>query len=289
MQTIANDILSVQISTKGAELQSIFNHITGLEYLWNGDASFWGKKSPVLFPIVGGLKNGTYSYKDKSYQLSRHGFARDMEFAITQATTNSVEYTLLSNEETLAVYPFNFKFLVTYAIDENILTCTYSVVNTGEENMYFSCGAHPAFAIPLTENTQYEDWELQFSSIENTGKWPLSTDGLIEQAPIDCLLNTQTLPLTKPLFYGDALVFKNLASTQISITSNKSKHGLTMQFDGFPYYGIWSAKDANFVCLEPWCGIADNTLASGKLEEKEGIIELAPQNTWQKKWQVSLY
>lgn len=289
MQTITNDILSVQISTKGAELQSIFNHATGLEYVWNGDANFWGKKSPVLFPIVGGLKNGTYSYKNKSYKLGRHGFARDMEFALTQVTTNSVEYTLISNAETLAVYPFSFKFLVTYTIEENILTCTYTVENTGNENMFFSCGAHPAFAIPLTENTNFEDWELQFSAIENTGKWPLSADGLIEQAPIDCLLNTQTLPLTKPLFYGDALVFKNLASNKISFVSNKSKHGLTMQFDGFTYYGIWSAKDANFVCLEPWCGIADNTLASGKLEEKEGIIELAAQNTWQKKWQVSLF
>lgn len=289
MQTIANDILTIQISTKGAELQSIFNHATGLEYVWNGDANFWGKKSPVLFPIVGGLKNGTYSYKNKSYKLGRHGFARDMEFVVTQVTKSSIEYTLESNEQTLALYPFSFNFLVTYTIEENILTCTYTVENTGDENMFFSCGAHPAFAIPLTENTNFEDWELQFSAIENTGKWPLSADGLIEQASINFLNNTQTLPLTKSLFYSDALVFKNLASNKISILSNKSKHGLTMQFDGFSYYGIWSAKDANFVCLEPWCGIADNTLTSGKLEEKEGIIELEPQNIWQKNWQVSLY
>jgi galactose mutarotase-like enzyme len=289
MQSISNDVLQVTISAKGAELQNIQHLENGLEYLWNGDANFWGKKSPVLFPIVGGLKNGEYKHNGKTYKLGRHGFAREMEFEVTNSTNQSVEYTLTSNEQTLAVYPFEFDFKIIYSLKENILTCTYIVTNSGNDNMYFSCGAHPAFAVPLTNNTTFEDWFLEFSSIENVGKWPLSNDGLILQQPIDCLNNTNQLPLSKSLFYKDALVFKNLSSNKISIVSTKSPHGLTMQFNDFPYYGIWSAKDANFVCLEPWCGIADNTETTGLLEQKEGIIKLTPKDIWQKNWQITLF
>jgi galactose mutarotase-like enzyme len=289
MQTISNDVLQVTISAKGAELQNIQHLKNGLEYLWNGDPNFWGKKSPVLFPIVGGLKNGEYKHNGKTYKLGRHGFAREMEFEVTNSTNQSVEYTLTSNEQTLAVYPFEFNLKIIYSLKENTLTCEYIVTNTSNDTTYFSCGAHPAFAVPLTKNTTFEDWFLEFSSIENVGKWPLSNDGLILQQPIDFLNNTNQLPLSKSLFYKDALVFKNLSSNKISIVSTKSPHGLTMQFNDFPYYGIWSAKDANFVCLEPWCGIADNTEATGLLEQKEGIIKLTPKDIWQKNWQVTLF
>ena len=289
MQQITNGILLVSISEKGAELQSIINKQTGLEYLWSGDAAFWGKKSPVLFPIVGGLKNNTYNYQGNSYQLSRHGFARENVFEVTAATEAIATYTLTSNEATLKAYPFAFSFAVTYGIEGNKLTCTYTVKNTGNEPMYFSCGAHPAFKVPLVDGTAYTDWHLQFDAIENTGKWPLSADGLILKEPIACLENTHQLPLTKALFYGDALVFKDLKSTAISIVSNKSKHGLTMQFEGFPYYGIWAFKDADFVCLEPWCGIADSIDTTGELKDKEGIILLVENEVWERSWRVEMF
>ena len=173
MQSISNDVLQVTISAKGAELQNIQHFKNGLEYLWNGDANFWGKKSPVLFPIVGGLKNGEYTYSGKTYKLGRHGFAREMEFEVTNLTNQSVEYTLTSNEQTLAVYPFEFNLKIIYSLKENTLTCEYIVTNTSNDTTYFSCGAHPAFAVPLTKNTTFEDWFLEFSSIENVGKWPL--------------------------------------------------------------------------------------------------------------------
>ena len=286
---ISNQILEVEIASKGAELQSIINKETGLEYLWNADHAFWSKKSPVLFPIVGGLKNNTYNYNNKSYQLSRHGFARDSFFEITTQTENSVTYTLNSSEATLKNYPFDFSFAVIYTIEENKLICTYTVKNTGNETMFFSCGAHPAFKVPLTGNTDFTDWHLQFSATENAGIWPLSAEGLILKETIPCLNNTNQLELSKPLFYKDALVFKNLQSTTIAIISSKSKHGLTMQFDGFPFYGIWSCKDADFVCLEPWCGIADSIDTSGELQEKEGIQNLTPQAIWERSWSVVLF
>lgn len=289
MQIISNDILNIEISPNGAELQSILNTKTGIEYLWNADPNFWSKKSPVLFPIVGGLKNGSYQFNNMTYHLGRHGFARDRIFEVYHQSNDSITYVLKSNEETLSVYPFEFNFFVTYHLMGSQLTCTYKVENTGSQILYFSCGAHPAFKVPLTNDTVFEDWQLQFSSIENTPKYPLSAVGLIEEMPIACLENTNLLPLNKELFYTDALVFKNLQSNKISIVSTKSEHGLTMQFDGFPYYGIWSFKNANFVCLEPWCGIADGVKTNSKLEDKEGIYQLNINATWQRSWSVDLF
>jgi galactose mutarotase-like enzyme len=291
MQTISNQILTVKVSPKGAELASIFNNETGLEYLWNGDPAFWPKQSPILFPIVGGLRNETYNYKGNSYKMGRHGFMRDFEFELTNKTENSLTFTLTQNEKTLQQYPFNFSFSVTYSINNNVLTCKYDVANTGNEVMYFSCGAHPAFNVPLTNDTEYTDWHLKFSAVENSPKWPISKNGLIEMEPTPFLENTDTLPLSKPLFYGDALIFKNLQSSAITIQSDKSAHGLTLNSAGFSYYGIWAFKDANFVCLEPWFGLNDTeaSTGTGELNEKEGILSLGANETWTKFWTAEMF
>ena len=286
---IKNDLLKVSIAAKGAELQSIESIATGIEYLWNGDEKYWGKKSPVLFPIVGGLKNNTYKHNGKNYSLGRHGFARDRLFAIAKQSMDSVTFQLQSDEESLLVYPFHFLFSITYSLFQNKLYCTYNIVNTDKEEMYCSVGAHPAFKLPLTEGTSFSEWYLHFNKTENTARWPLSAEGQIALHPENLLIDTQTLPLTKNLFAGDALVFKNLLSNIISIRSHQSPHGLSMQFEGFPYFGIWSTKGADFVCLEPWCGIADSINASGELKEKEGINRLLPGEVFEKKWGVEMF
>ena len=289
MIKIENELLAVSIDLKGAELQSVYLKQHQLEYLWSGDAAFWGKKSPVLFPIVGGLKNNQYSFKNKSYSLGRHGFARDKHFILLAQTTDSASFLIEADEETIKVYPFQFRFIVKYHLNNNQLICTYEVENTGTEEMFFSVGAHPAFKVPLTTDTKYNDWYLEFEKTENTAIWPLSADGLIEANSTPYLINTNKLPLKKELFYGDALVFKNLASETISIKSDSSTHGLTMQFNDFPFYGIWSAKDADFVCLEPWCGIADSVNHNSLLIEKEGINVLPPYQFFKRAWGITLF
>ena len=289
MIQLEHDLLRISIAEKGAELQSLYRTDLGVEYLWNGDPAFWGKFSPVLFPIVGGLKDNTYFYKGQPYHLGRHGFARDRVFEIAAQSSHHIVFILKSDAATKQVYPFDFSFELSYTINGDSLIIGYKIINTGDEVMYASVGAHPAFKIPLTDGTTYEDWHLEFAQTEHTGKWPLTKDGLIEAAPIPCLNNTQTLPLNKPLFYGDALVFKDLQSKSISIKSNQSAHGVNMQFDGFPFYGIWAAKDADFVCLEPWCGIADAVNASGELREKEGMILLTPGQNTARTWSIELY
>ncbi|MBC7651313.1 MAG: aldose 1-epimerase family protein [Deinococcales bacterium] len=289
MITISNDILNVTIAAKGAELQSIYNKQTRLEYMWDADPNFWAKRSPVLFPIVGGLKNNSYEYNGKQYQLPRHGFARDMAFEVENQTENSVTFFIQSSAETLLIYPFEFKFSVVYTIKNNQLTVTYIVENKSKEKLYFSVGAHPAFKVPLVSGDSYTDYYLQFSNTETTGIYPLSTDGLIELEPLPMLDNTNQLPLTKQLFFKDALVFKTLQSTSISILNNKNTNGLKLSYQGFPYMGIWAAKNADFVCIEPWCGIADNVNTSGKLEEKDGINALDANENFTRSWVVELF
>ena len=289
MYSLSNSILTVSISAKGAELQSILHKGNGLEYMWSGDPAFWGKKSPVLFPIVGGLKNNTYQYKGKSYSLGRHGFARERDFIVTKQSENSITFTLKADDESLQVYPFDFRFSLIYTLDQNKITVTYLVENKGNERMYFSVGAHPAFAVPLTAGTDYTDFYLSFNHIEGSGKWPLSADGLIKKMPDAFLINTRRLPLTKELFYGDALVFKDLVSDSISILCDKTAHGLCVSYDNFPFMGIWSAKNADFVCIEPWCGIADSEDASGDITEKEGIHSLAPTEQFRRSWSIEVF
>lgn len=287
--TIQNNYLTVSVAAKGAELQSIIHKDFGIEYIWSGDPKFWGKKSPVLFPIVGGLIQNHYTYNGVQYELGRHGFARDMDFDVTEQTETVLTFTLVSNAATEKVYPFLFRFSVKYTLEDDKLHVAYVVKNTGEDLMYFSVGAHPAFRVPLVEDTHFEDYYLEFDHTENKGRWPLSPEGQVENFALPCLEGTNILPLRKELFYEDALVFKKLASTSIAIKSNKTSHGLKVSFPHFPYMGIWNAKDADFVCIEPWCGLADHVNAGGLISEKEGINKLQPEHIFTRTWTAELF
>ncbi len=286
---IENDELKVAISTIGAELQSIYNKLNSQEYLWNADPDYWAKKSPVLFPIVGGLKNNQYHFNGKTYVLNRHGFARENEFEVIQVSNKIVQFILSSSDKTKAIYPFDFKLTIEYRIEINKLFTKYIVQNLTEDEMYFSIGAHPAFKVPLVEKTNFDDWFLEFNSIENAAIFPLTKDGLLEINPNTFFQNTNHLQLKKELFYKDALVFKDLKSSTISLKSTSSKTGLTMQFDDFNFFGIWSAKNADFICLEPWCGIADSINSDGNFTQKEGINKLSSNEIFYRIWSLELF
>lgn len=289
MPELSNGKVHIVIAEKGAELQSIVRTDLQQEYLWSGDPAFWGKKSPVLFPVVGALKNSSYTHEGKNYTLGRHGFAREMIFTVTEQTADSITFSITDTADTMLVYPFRFRFSVRYTLQDTRLTVTYLTENTGDSTMFFSVGAHPAFKVPLTAGTSYDDYYLWFNKEENAGIWPLSEEGFIERTPKPYLGRSHKLPLHKSLFYKDALVFKNLSSTAITLKSDVTPHGVEMHFDNFPYMGLWAAKDADFVCIEPWCGIADNVDASGELSEKEGIHFLAPKEIFERQWRVNLF
>lgn len=289
MHLISNEIISIKIATKGAELQSIYHKQHQLEYIWNGDPVYWGKHSPILFPVVGELKDKTYQYNGKQYNLNRHGFAREMDFEVSEKTANAIAFVLRSNEETLADYPFDFVFSTRYTLLQNTMHIAFIVENMGDETMYFSVGAHPAFKVPLVEGTAFTDYQLLFEKEETTVRWPISKEGLIETEAKPFLQNENTIPLQKELFSADAIVFKDLRSSDITITSGKTLHGVQVSFKDFPYLAIWQAKGADFVCIEPWCGIADSVNATGKIEEKEGINSLKPSGKFEVSYSITVF
>lgn len=288
MITLENAYLKIALASKGAELQRIWHKQNELDYLWSGDPKYWGKYSPILFPIVGSLKEDTYFYKNMAYQLPRHGFARELEFLKEQLSATQAQFTLGHDAQTLAVYPFAFSLQVLYTLDENQLTCTYKVSNPGYDELLFSIGAHPAFAVPLLPETQYSDYYLQFNITENLHRWKLQ-NGLVDDHAVPVPTENGQLKLSPELFYEDAIVLKHLQSTSIELRAAEQERGLRFEWKDFPFFGIWAAKDAPFVCLEPWCGIADSVHHNQQLTNKEGIITLQPNEHWERSWSVTCY
>lgn len=288
MITLENELLKAGFVQKGAELQSLKSKTSDIEYIWDANPKDWAKHSPVLFPIVGALKDNRYAYQGEQYELSRHGFARDMEFELESKSADEVVFTLRSSEGTRKVYPFEFNLSLIYTLKSHGLSCTYKVYNPSDADLLFSVGGHPAFATPVDESLQYEDYYLRFNQDEALVINKISNN-LISEEVKTIPLKDKVLPLKHELFYEDALVIKALNSNKISLQNKVNSHGLHFTFDGFPFFGIWAAKDANFVCLEPWCGIADSVNHSGQLSDKEGIVILSAEESWQRTWQVDIF
>lgn len=272
--------LSATINHKGAELISFKKNTT--EHIWEGNPEFWGKHSPVLFPIVGTLKNNSFQFNNTEYSLFRHGFAREMPFDLIEQKENSATFSLKSTMETLRVYPFDFELQITYSLLQDKLDIHYTVINKGTSKMPFSIGAHPAFA--LTAN--FEDHSLEFEK-EEILECHLLEDGLISNKTIEHRLQNKSIPLTYELFENDALIFKKTESKALTIVKNK-KPILRVRFEDFPNLGIWTVANAPFLCIEPWCGYSDTTNSSGDLFAKEGIQVLNPNENFQPKFSIEL-
>ena len=279
--TISNSNLTAQIKHAGAELCSLKNN-ENKEFMWNGNPQFWGKHSPILFPVVGTLKNNSYSYNGKEYQLTRHGFARDMAFEVVQKTKNSVVFSLNSTEETKKMYPFEFELQIIYTLIENSLHVEYKVINKGTAPMPFSIGAHPAFSL----EGNFENYSLEFEKDENLDYYLLEND-LISNKKKQLELKNKKIDLNYKLFENDALIFKSLESNSLTILEN-SKPFLKVSFEDFPSLGIWTKKDAPFLCIEPWFGYSDTEENFGNLFEKEGIQILKENDSFDSKYSIEI-
>lgn len=278
--TISNTKISASINALGAELIRLEKD--SKNYIWTVDETYWNKTSPILFPIVGRLKNDTYSIENKTYELPRHGFARNLEFQIVNQTESSVVFVLESNSETLKNYPFEFELRLEYELDENELKMKYFVENKLKATMPFSIGAHPAFVI---ENS-FSDYSLNFNQTEEFISYELDNEQFSNSFRKINSENGQ-INLNYPLFKKDALVFKHLKSNKLTLL-NKNEPVLSVQFEGFPYLGIWTKPNAPFLCIEPWCGLADNVNHNGNIFEKEGINFLQAKETFSKTIKIKI-
>ncbi|MFH6971444.1 aldose 1-epimerase family protein [Flavobacterium petrolei] len=279
--TIKHGNLSAEIKHFGAELISLKTN-QNREYIWEGNPEFWGKHSPILFPIVGTLKDNSFYHNEIEYHLSRHGFAREMLFELIHATENSATFSLQSSEETLKVYPFEFELQLIYTLKENNLSIAYKVINKGKSTMPFSIGAHPAFALP----NQFENYAIVFEKEESLDYYLLDND-LISHKTKKLDVTNKKIPLTYELFENDALIFKALQSKSLTISENGNPI-LTVNFEGFPSLGIWTKMNAPFLCIEPWFGYSDTNENSGNLFEKEGIQILESNATFHSKFSIEI-
>lgn len=275
MYILENEKIKITVSKQGAELHNITSKIDGTEYLWNRNKRYWGYSAPVLFPIVGKVKNGTYKVDGKEYNLPQHGLARLKEFEMIEKTDNKIIFELVDSEETLKVYPYKFSLKIAYTLVESGVVTEYIVENTDNKTIYFSIGAHPAFMCPMIPGEIIDDYYFEFNEKENCDIMPISEEGYIKHERKQYLVNNNIIPLNFDVFKGDALVFDSLKSNKISLKSVNHDKVLTMDFTGFPYMGLWTkATGAPFVCIEPWYGHADFEDFDGELKDKAGIEKL---------------
>lgn len=272
MQThqIKNHMMSLTVAEHGAEITSI--QLEGIERMWDADPAFWGRTSPVLFPIVGALKDNSYRYEGQTYSMGQHGFARDMDFALTDQTEDKLEFTLSDNEETYEKYPFHFQLQIIYEIFQNQCRVTWKVKNMDDKTMYFQIGGHPAFACPCEGGMIRDDYSVR------AGESPLLEVAFLENGLLsnEKELHSNEFVLEEDTFARDAFILQNETIGHLELVNHLSNQVKVRVSADVPAWGIWSTADkkAPFVCLEPWYGRCDKEDFEGELSEREYMQSL---------------
>ena len=286
---LKNSEITVKISDHGAELKSLVRNDDGREYLWQADPKFWGRTSPVLFPVVGCYFGKESRYKGKTYSMGQHGFARDMDFELVSQTGDAIEFRLRDNAETHEKYPFAFELHCGYRISGKEIQVIWKVVNTDKEQAFFSIGAHPAFNCDLdTDVLKFEKAGKALSSLHSN---VVAGDGsgCLSDKTKQFDLNNGILKMSDELFSEDALVIEDKQTDAISIVGADGHPFVKVSFD-IPLVGVWSpvGKHAPFVCIEPWYGRCDRVGFSGDLSEREYGNKLAPLEEFNARYSIEI-
>jgi galactose mutarotase-like enzyme len=283
-------MLKIQTKKSGAELTSIqYNGkeilFQGAQVLDNNGNIYWKRQAPILFPIVGQLKNSQTQIEDKTYEMSQHGFARDMDFEEISKTENKHHYMLKYNEGTLKKYPYKFELHVIYEIIGDTLTVTYKVKNIDDKIIYFGLGGHPAFNCDYSNG----EYEIVFSENEDKIVFLKLKNGLIDTEKAQNILQDNKIYLKEDTFDNDAVIMKNLKSNKVILQNHETNQKiLEFDFTGFPYLALWSKKGAPFVCIEPWQNTADKIDSVQIYKDKENIIELPKDKKYQCKFMIKI-
>ncbi len=278
-------------STFGGELIS-YKDISGTEYVWTGDKNYWTGHAPVLFPIVGALKNDTILIGEKSYTIAKHGFARKREFKVLEKTDNSIHFILTEDEETLLIYPFKFELHIIHALNEKGFKTEYKVINKSEITMFTCLGGHAGFCCPINKCENFNDYRLYFEKCESIT--PMFTDekSILHKENIkDKILdNTDIFALDYDDYDNDVLIFNNIVSRKVSVINKYTNKGFEFLFNGFNSLGIWTPpkKKAPFICLEPWKGVPAYEDETGRFEDKPDVIKLSKNNSYSASYSMNL-
>ena len=294
--SISNGSLTASIDTMGAQLMSLRKDES--EYLWQGDANWWPRRAPILFPIVGVLKDGRTESAEGTISLARHGLARLNQFEVVEQSPSSVTLQLKSTEETRKSYPYDFELKLIFLVDGDTLTQSYKVTNPANVVLTFTLGAHPAFNIPIpgVEAASLDQYHLSFTRSWTSYGPSITDEGLCDYTtPQRLIVDSDTLPLSWELIDREkTITLEDVPDRRITLAANveasSEAHGIQMDFEGFDYLGIWSAAPGcPFVALEPWCGIADTVDCDGIFEHKPGIISLEPGQSITKTMNIRVF
>lgn len=272
--TLSRGALEAAVQTRGGELVSLRRD--GTEYIWGGDPAFWSGQNPILFPIVGSLKNGQVDIGGRTFRMSRHGFARQSEFTPVEQGGDFAVLELRQSAETLERYPFPFSLRVRHQLLEDGFSTAFTVENTGGASMHFCIGAHTAFRCPLAEGERFGDYRLVFDRREDASTLLLTPEGLIRDGT-EPMLSGGVLPLDYEVFRRlDTVIFRGLQSGGVSLVHRDTGRGVRMDFSQFPLAAFWTKPGAPFLCLEPWQGCAALEDETGRFQDKPFAVTLAP-------------
>ncbi|WOD43090.1 aldose 1-epimerase family protein [Hwangdonia lutea] len=290
MHVLQNSKLKIAVKTIGAELCEISSTENKTQFMWDANPNVWGSYAPNLFPIIGALKDDAYRFENKTYTLPKHGFVRHNENIVLQEQTeNSLTFALFYNDETLKNYPFKFELNITFLLVDNKIEVIHRIKNVDDKTMYFSVGGHPAFKCPVFENENYNDYVLEFEHTETAKTHLINMEnGLISSETKTVFNNSNTIKLTHDLFDRDALVFKDLKSTKVTLKSKLNGEILSVSFHDFPYLGIWAKPEGDYVCIEPWLGVADSENTNQNFKTKEGILALQASKVFEATYTIEI-
>ncbi len=285
LYTISNSFIKAEIESKGAELKSLKKGER--EYMWGADPAFWGRTSPVLFPIVGSLKNKQFTHAGRSYAMGQHGFARDTEFELVEQREDYICFRLCSNEETLRRFPYQFNLEIAYELKASSVRVIWKVANPADAVLDFSIGAHPAFLCPM-EGHSFALYRGE-KPVEMLNFRKLSSAGTLVRKDYSVETPGGRLPISVDLFREDALVVEDPTITRIALVNPEGKEYLTVNFNA-DLFGLWSpaGKGAPFVCIEPWYGRCDADDFDGDFENREYCHHLNPKEKFEKTYEIAL-
>ena len=279
--TLKNELLTVEIEDVGAQLASITAK-DGTQYLWQGDPDIWPRRAPLLFPVIGRLKDSQYTLGGETYHIGSHGFCRDALFIVEQHSETSASFHLTDSEKTRKVYPFAFSLTVTYTLKYNQLIKAHKVDNHSNTTMYYEVGGHDGFRAPLCDGESMDDYAIRIPGLEEIQPYEMDTDLMILPKDTIYPLNNGRIPLKPSVYQQDTIILGELPVRKAILVDGQDRPRVTLEFDNFPYLGIWTqAKefDTNYVCIEPWTTLPDTTFVGRGLNEKMGIRSLAPGET----------
>lgn len=287
--TIENGILTITISSKGGEMQSIKTK-DGTEYLWQGSETTWPDRAPNIFPYVGRLTNKTYEFQGKQYRMEIHGFLPYEEMECIMNEKNKIVFRLKDQERLHRIYPFNFEYTLCYKLEKNKVYITIEICNLDDKTMYFGLGGHPGFNVPLEDGLHFEDYYLEFAEKCEPFQIVFSkTCFVIDESKPYSLEEGRKIPLDHQMFDDDAIVLRNVAK-EISLKSKKGEKSIKVTFPQMDYVGLWHwpNSDAPYLCIEPWSSLPAREGVIEDIEKQENMISLNAGKTYTNTWSIEI-